>query len=69
VVEVATVETLKSLLTAGDRVELDENFALTVGVDGDMNNFAVLLVALSLDLRLQLLDPAVAPVLLFPREC
>jgi hypothetical protein len=68
-VEVATVETLKSLLTAGDRVELDEDLALTVGIDGDMNNFAVLLVALSPDLSLQVLDPAVAPVLLFPREC
>jgi hypothetical protein len=65
-VEVATIETLQGLLATGDGVELDEDVALAVGVDGDVNDLAILLVALSPDLLLEILDPGVTPVLLFP---
>jgi hypothetical protein len=65
VVEVAAVETLQSLLTAGDGVELDVDVALGVGVDGDVDDLAVLLVALALDFDLEVFDPAVAVSLLF----
>jgi hypothetical protein len=67
VIEVATVETLKSLLTTRDGVELDEDVAFAVGVNGDVNDLAVLLVALGLDLCLEVFDPVVTPVPLFPR--
>ena len=66
VVEVATVETLESLLATGDRVELNEDVALAVGVDSNVDDLAVLLVTLGLDLNLEILDPVVAPVALFP---
>jgi len=66
VVEVATVETLESLLTAGHGVELDEDVTLAVGVDSNVDDLAVLLVTLGLDLNLEILDPIVAPVALFP---
>jgi hypothetical protein len=66
VVERATVETLESLLATGDRVELDEDVALAVGVNSNVNDLAVLLIALSLDFELELLDPVVTPVALFP---
>jgi hypothetical protein len=68
-VKIATVETLESLLTAGDGVELYVDVALGVGIDGDVNDLAVFLIALGLNLNLQVLDPAVAKVLLFPRSC
>jgi hypothetical protein len=68
-VEVATVETLESLLAAGDGIKLDEDVALAVGVDGDVDDLAVLFAALALDLYFELLDPAVAEVLLFPKKC
>jgi hypothetical protein len=57
---------LESLLTTGDRVELDEDIALAVGVDRNVNDLAVLLVALGPDLTLELLDPVVTNVALFP---
>jgi hypothetical protein len=57
---------LESLLTTGDRVELDEDIALAVGVDRNVNDLAVLLVALGPDLTLKLLDPVVTNVALFP---
>lgn len=65
-VESTTVETLESLLTAGDRVELDEDVTLAVGVDSNVNDLAVLLVTLGLDLVLELLVPVVTVVTLFP---
>lgn len=65
-VEVATVQALESLLTAGYRVELDEDVTLAVGVDSNVNDLAVLLVTLGLDLNLEILDPVIAPVALFP---
>jgi hypothetical protein len=68
-VEVAAVETLESLLAAGDGIELDEDVALAIGVDGDVDDLAVLLAALALDLYFELLDPSVAETLLFPRKC
>jgi hypothetical protein len=57
---------LESLLTTGDRVELDEDIALAVGVDRNVNDLAVLLVALGPNLTLELLDPVVTNVALFP---
>jgi hypothetical protein len=51
-VEVAAVQSLKSFLATGDGLELDEDIALAVGVDSDVDNLAILLVALSLDLSL-----------------
>jgi hypothetical protein len=57
---------LESLLTTGDRVELDEDITLAVGVDRNVNDLAVLLVALGPDLTLKLLDPVVTNVALFP---
>jgi hypothetical protein len=65
-VEAATVESLQSLLSARDRVELDVDVTLGVGVNGDVNDLAVLLVALNSDFALEVLDPAVAVSLLFP---
>jgi len=66
VVESTTVETLESLLTAGDGVELDEDVAVAVGIDSNVNDLAVLLVTLGLDLVLELLVPVVTVVTLFP---
>ena len=66
VVEVAAVKTLKSLLAPGNRVELDINVTLGVGVDSDMDDFAVLLVTFGLDFGLQIFDPVVTPGFLFP---
>ena len=65
-VESTTVETLESLLTTGDGVELDEDVALAVGVDSNVNDLAVLLVTLGLDLMLELLVPVVTVVALLP---
>lgn len=65
-VESTTVETLESLLTTGDGVELDEDVALAVGVDSNVNDLAVLLVTLGLDLVLELLVPVVTVVALLP---
>ena len=65
-VESTTVETLESLLTAGDGVELDEDVAVAVGIDSNVNDLAVLLVTLGLDLVLELLVPVVTVVTLFP---
>lgn len=58
---------MEGFLAAGDRVELDVNVALAVGIDSNMENLAVLLVTLGLDLTFEILDPAVAEVLLFPK--
>lgn len=57
---------MESLLTAGDGVELDEDVTLAVGVDSNVNDLAVLLVTLGLDLVLELLVPVVTVVTLFP---
>jgi|TARA_R110002003_G_scaffold2062_4_gene23947 hypothetical protein len=57
---------LKGLLSSRDRVELDVDIALRVGVDGDMDNLSVLLVALVLDLSLEILGPGGAIVLQLP---
>lgn len=65
-VESTTVETLESFLTTGDGVELDEDVALAVGVDSNVNDLAVLLVTLGLDLVLELLVPVVTVVALLP---
>lgn len=65
-VESTTVETLESLLATGDGVELDEDVALAVGVDSNVNDLAVLLVTLGLDLVLELLVPVVTVVALLP---
>ena len=67
-VEVATVETLEGLLATGNRVELDEDVAVRVDVDGDMNNLAVLSVALSLDISLHILRPARSELVWLPRN-
>ena len=56
---------MESLLTAGDGVELDEDVTLAVGVDSNVNDLAVLLVTLGLDLVLELLVPVVTVVALF----
>lgn len=68
VIEVTAVQTLQGLLAAGDRVELDVDIAVGVGVDRDVNDFSVLLVALSLDFDLQLLGPVGAVILELPRN-
>ena len=57
---------MESLLTAGDGVELDEDVTLAVGVDSNVDDLAVLLVTLGLDLVLELLVPVVTVVTLFP---
>jgi len=59
---------LESLLTAGDGVELDEDVTLAVGVDSNVNDLAVLLVTLGLDLVLELLVPVVTVVALLPGD-
>lgn len=66
VVEAATVETLKSLFAAADRVELDKDLALTVGIDSDVNYLAIFFFTLSLDFDLKLFNPVVANHALFP---
>jgi hypothetical protein len=65
VVETASVKTLEGFLTSRNRVELDVDIALCVGVNSNVHNFAVLLVALDLDFGLEVLYPVVAPGLLF----
>ena len=57
---------MESLLTAGDGVEFDEDVTLAVGVDSNVNDLAVLLVTLGLDLVLELFVPVVTVVALFP---
>jgi hypothetical protein len=64
-VEAATVKSLKSFLSARDRVELDVDFTIGVSVNGDVDNLAVLLVALDPDFGLEIFDPAIAVLLLF----
>jgi hypothetical protein len=56
-VEVAAVETLKGLLATADWVELDEDLSIGVGIDSNVNDLAVLLVALHLDFVLKILRP------------
>jgi hypothetical protein len=56
-VEAAAIETLQGLLSPRERVELDIDFPVCIGIDCDMNDVAVLLVALSLDLNLKIFDP------------
>jgi hypothetical protein len=66
VVEAATVETLQSFLTTRDGVKLDENFAFSVRIYGDLDDLAVLFVTLGPDLGLEVLDPAAAILALLP---
>ena len=56
-VECPAVESLQGLLATADGVELDKDLAVGIGVDGDVNDFAVLLIALDFDLDLKLLGP------------
>lgn len=65
-VEATAVEALKSLLAAGHGVELDKNFALTVSVDSNMNDLAVLLITLRLDFNFKVFNPVITPVALLP---
>lgn len=65
-VEVATVQSLESLFATRDRVKLDKDVAVTVGVDSNMDDLAILFVALSLDFDLKIFDPVVAVVTLLP---
>lgn len=65
-VKVAAVKTLKSLFSARDRVKLDVDVALRVGINSDVHDLPVFLVAFGLDLAFEVLDPAVAVGLLFP---
>jgi hypothetical protein len=65
VVETASVKTLEGFLTSRNRVELDVDIALCVGVNSNVHDFAILLVALDLDFGLEVLYPVVAPGLLF----
>jgi hypothetical protein len=66
VVEVTTVETLEGFLSARYRIELDIDVAFRVGIDGDVDNLAIFLVALDLNFALKVLDPAVSEGFLFP---
>ena len=65
-VEVTAVETLKSLLAAGDRIELDVDVAFTVRVYCNVNNLAIFLVTLGLDVDLKFFDPVDTNVAQFP---
>ena len=65
-VEAATVQTLKSLLTACNRVEFDINITFRIGVGSNVEYFAVFLVTFDFDFGFEVLDPVVAPVLLLP---
>lgn len=64
--EVATVEALVGVLATLDAVEFDVDFAVVV-VEGevDVYDFAVLVLALSLDILLEFLGP-VRTILSFP---
>jgi hypothetical protein len=53
----SAVESLNGLLAAADFVELDIYFALAVGVKGNVNDMAILLLTFCLDIILELLDP------------
>lgn len=66
VVEAATVESLESLLATSDSVEFGVDVAVSVRINSDVDNVAVLLVELSLDLDLKLLGPLVTKVLQLP---
>jgi hypothetical protein len=66
VVEAATVKTLQSFLTSGDRVKLDVNIAFSVRVDGNVDDLAILLVTLGPDFSFEVLDPAAAILSLLP---
>lgn len=56
--EVATVETLKSIVTTLDVSELDVDLALVaVAEEGEVNNFSVLGIALALEVRLKVCNP------------
>lgn len=57
---------MKSLLATGDRVELDKDVAFAVGVNSNVDDFAILLVTFGLDFDLKVFDPAVAIVALLP---
>lgn len=65
-VETATVKTLKSFLTTRHRIELDVDVTISVRIDSNVHNFAVLLVALGSDFSFEVFNPIVAPGLLFP---
>lgn len=65
-VEATTVKTLHSFLATGKRIELDVDVAIRVGVNSDVDNLAVLLVALGLHLDLQLFSPVGAKLLQLP---
>lgn len=66
VIEVPAVQALKSLFAARDRIELDEDLTLTVGINSNVDNLAVLLLALGLDFNFEFFDPVVANDALFP---
>lgn len=59
-VEPPAIQALQSLLAAADRVKLDEHLSLGVGINGDVDDLSVLLVALELDFILELLNPVSA---------
>ena len=57
VVEVSTIQTLEGFLTTGDRVEFHKDLAIGVGVHSDVNDLAILAIALSLDFVLKIFSP------------
>lgn len=58
--EESAVETLDGILAARDRFELDVDVALGVGVYCNVNNLAILLLALVANVVLELSGPVVA---------
>lgn len=65
-IETATVKSLQSFLPTGDRVKLDINVTFCVRIDGDVDDLAVLLVALNPNFAFEVLNPAVTVLLLLP---
>ena len=60
IVEGAAVETLDGLFTSGDILEFHVDVAVGIGVHSNVNNLAVLGVALIFDLILKNFDPVCA---------
>jgi hypothetical protein len=56
----ATVQALNGFLTARDSLEFEVDVALSVRIQGDMNNLAVLVLAFGFDVVFELFDPGVA---------
>lgn len=65
-VKAPSVKPLKGFLPAGDRLELHVDVSVAVGVYSDVDDLAILLVALALDLPLQPRDPIVAKLSQLP---